>query len=323
MKKSRTLVIIGAAGTVGVHIASMSSKKIEKLILVDIEPLKEKLNAIARDIRTQFNLTDHMTEVIATTDYNDIEQLGKDDIVVITAGKARDPNDKNSTREALFAVNKKIVNGIGKTLKEKVFKNGEQPLVIILTNPVDSILKSFIETNNFDPTKTVGSGNQLDSVRFKQNLADKLNVKDSDLRHVYVVGQHGKNMVYCVDKIKVRGIFLRNYMAKHNISEEVIKEACDLTTSEGSRIIAAAGATCFGPAASVVDVINCFIGVKSELLSLSMMHKDSSCFGSPVYASQDKLEITENCNLTNEECQKLKESINSINELSVSDNSNF
>lgn len=320
--KKRTVVIIGAGGIVGTHIASMLSKKIEKVVLVDIEPLKEKLNAIARDIRTQYNLAGYTTDVIATTNYDEIEKLGQDDIVVITAGKARDPNDKNSTREALFAINKKIVNGIGKTLKEKVFKNGEQPLIIILTNPVDSILKSFIEANSFDPKKTVGSGNHLDSVRFKQNLADKLKVKDSDLKYVYVVGQHGKNMVYCVDKIKVCGIFLRNYMAKHNISEDIIQEACNLTTSEGSRIISAAGATCFGPAASVVNIINCFIGAKSELFSLSMMHDDGNCFGSPVYVSKDKLEITENCNLTNEECRKLKDSINSINELSASDSNN-
>ncbi len=315
MKNDRTLLIIGAAGVVGTHIASLSVERFSKIILVDIEPLKEKLDAIARDIRTQFNLFDSNTEVVATTNYDEIGKLNGRDVIVIPAGKARDPNDKNSTREALFSFNRRIVDGIGKILKEKVFLEKEQPFVIVLTNPVDSILKSLIISNNFDPKKTVGSGNQLDSVRFKQNLADKLNMKDEDIKYAFVLGQHGKNMAYSIDKIKVHGAFLSNFMKKHNISKDVIKEACDLTTNEGSRIIAASGATCFGPAASVIAIIDSYIGNKGKLFSLSTMHRDGNCFGYPVYINGDGVEFSDMFLTTSSEYGELKKSIECINEL--------
>ena len=245
----------------------------------------------------------------------ELGKLGKEDIIVIPAGKARDPNDKNSTREALFSFNKKIVNNIGKTLKEEVFKDDEQPLIIVLTNPVDSILKSFIETNNLDPKKTIGSGNQLDTFRFIQNLADKLHVNEHDIENAFVVGQHGKNMVYCFDQTKICGESISNYMKNNNISEEDIEDVCSSTTNEGGKIIAAAGATCFGPASSVIAIIDSFIENKNEIFSLSVMHEDGNCFGYPVYVNNHGVEVVKNFNLTDKEKEELNNSINCINEL--------
>lgn len=316
MSNGRTLLIIGAGGIIGTHIASISAEKFEKLILVDIEPVKEKLNAIATDIRTQLNLLNNDTKVIATTDYDKIGKLTKNDVVVIPAGKARDPNDKNSTREALFDFNRKIVDGIGKMLKEKIFiDKKEQPLIIVLTNPVDSILESIIKTNNLDPRKTIGSGNQLDTIRFIQNLADKLNVKENDIENAYVIGQHGKNMVYCLNQIKVCGINLYDYMKKNNILSDEIEKVCEYTTGEGARIIASAGATCFGPASSARVIIDSFIENKNQILSLSIMHEDGNCYGYPVYVNENGVELVKNFDISKEENKKLQQSIDNIKNL--------
>lgn len=315
MKEKRKLLVIGAGGVIGTHIASMSANEFDKLILVDIEPIKEKLNAIARDIRTQLSLSNSNVEVFATTNYDEIEKLSENDVIVIPAGKARDPNDKNSTREALFEFNRKIVDSIGKTLKEKVFLDSQkQPLIIVLTNPVDSILKSMVLANNLDPKKTIGSGNQLDTMRFIQNLADILHVEENNIENAYVIGQHGKNMIYCLDEIKICGKSLKSYIKEQNIDENLVKQACDNTTNEGAKIIASAGATCFGPASSVKVIIDSFIKNDNKVLSLSVMHEDNNCYGCPVCVNKNGISIID-YEISEEEKEKLNKSIDCINEL--------
>lgn len=315
MESNRKLLIIGACGIIGTHIASLTAEKFKKVILVDIEPMTNKLKAISKDLQTQFTLENTNTEVYYTTNYDEIDKLSENDVIVIPAGKARDPNDKNSTREALFEFNRKIVDGIGKTLKEKIFLNKDkQPLIIVVTNPVDSILKSMIRTNNLDPKKTIGSGNQLDTIRFKQNLAKLLKININDIENAFVIGQHGKNMVYCLDEIKIKGEFLYMYLTKNNISIDLIKEVCEKTTNEGGEIIANAGATCFGPAGSVKTIINSFINNKNEIFSLSIMHSNGDCYGYPIKLNKDGAEIID-FKISNEEQIQLNNSIESINSL--------
>lgn len=315
MENNRKLLIIGACGIIGTHIASLTAEKFGKVILVDIEPIKNKLQAIAKDLQTQFNLTGKNTKVIFTTNYDEIEKLSEKDVVVIPAGKARDPNDKNSTREALFEFNRKIVDGIGKTLKEKVFLDAnKQPLIIVITNPVDSILQSMITANNLDSKRTVGSGNQLDTMRFKQNLAELLNVNISDIQSAFVIGQHGKNMVYCLDEIRIKNKPLYEYMDSKNISRDLIKEVCEKTTGEGGEIIANAGATCFGPAGSVKALIDSFIDNKNEIFSLSTMHDDGNCYGYPVILNENGTELVD-FEISEKEKEELDNSIKHIIEL--------
>ena len=172
--------IIGA-GNVGASCAEYIaiSKIANEVVLLDI---KEGLSEGKALDLTQTSSTLGFDTVIKGVT-NDYKTTKDSDVVVITSGIPRKPG---MTREELIDINAGIVN----TVTESILKFSPKAIIVVVSNPMDTMTYLALKSNRLDKKKVIGMGGALDSSRFKTYLSKALNKPQSDI-HAMVIGGHG------------------------------------------------------------------------------------------------------------------------------------
>jgi malate dehydrogenase len=174
------ITVVGA-GAVGATCADNIARKelATELVLLDI---KEGLaEGKAQDIMQTATLLGFDTKITGST--NDYSKTAGSDVVVITSGIPRKPG---MTREELIGTNA----GIVKTVCENILKHSPNAIIIVISNPMDTMTYLALTSTGLPKNRIIGMGGTLDSSRFKYQLSKHLECSPSDLNAV-VVGGHG------------------------------------------------------------------------------------------------------------------------------------
>lgn len=174
-------VTVVGAGAVGATCADNIARKelATELVLLDI---KEGLaEGKAQDMMQTATLLGFDTRITGST--NDYSKTAGSDVVVITSGLPRKPG---MTREELIGTNA----GIVKTVCENILKYSPDAIIIVISNPMDTMTYLALTATGIPKNRIIGMGGTLDSSRFKYQLSQHLNCSPSDLNAV-VVGGHG------------------------------------------------------------------------------------------------------------------------------------
>jgi malate dehydrogenase len=174
-------VTVVGAGAVGATCADNIARKelAEELVLLDI---KEGLaEGKAQDMMQTTTLLGFDTKITGST--NEYAKTTGSDVVVITSGIPRKPG---MTREDLIGTNAGIVKGVC----ENILKHSPNAIIIMISNPMDTMTYLALTSTGLSKNKIIGMGGTLDSARFKYQLSQRLNCSAADLNAV-VVGGHG------------------------------------------------------------------------------------------------------------------------------------
>src|SRR3984893_16484834 len=174
------ITVVGA-GAVGATVADNIARRelAEELVLLDI---KEGLaEGKAQDIMQSATLLGFDTRVTGST--SDYTKTAGSDVVVITSGLPRKPG---MTREELIGTNA----GIVKTVADNILKYSPDTILIIISNPMDTMTYLTLRETKLPKERIIGMGGTLDSARFKYQLSQHLKCSPADLNAV-VVGGHG------------------------------------------------------------------------------------------------------------------------------------
>jgi len=174
-------VTVVGAGAVGATCADNIARKelCEELVLLDI---KEGIaEGKAQDMMQTATLLGFDTKITGST--NDYSKTAGSDVVVITSGLPRKPG---MTREELIGTNAGIVKGVC----ENILKYSPNAVLIIVSNPMDTMTYLALKSTGLQKNRIIGMGGTLDSSRFKYQLSQHLGCSPSDLNAV-VVGGHG------------------------------------------------------------------------------------------------------------------------------------
>jgi malate dehydrogenase len=174
------ITVVGA-GAVGATVADNIARKElgEELVLLDI---KEGLaEGKAQDMMQSAALSGFDTRIIGST--GDYAKTAGSDVVVITSGIPRKPG---MTREELIGTNA----GIVKTVCENILKYSPDTIIIVISNPMDTMTYLALTSTGLPKNRIIGMGGILDSARFKYQLSRHLGCSPADLNAV-VVGGHG------------------------------------------------------------------------------------------------------------------------------------
>jgi len=174
-------VTVVGAGAVGATCADNIARKelAEELVLLDI---KEGLaEGKAQDIMQSATLLGFDTRVIGST--NDYSKTAGSNVVVITSGLPRKPG---MTREELIGTNA----GIVKTVSDNILKYSPDTILIIISNPMDTMTYLTLKASGLPKERIIGMGGTLDSARFKYQLSQHLQCSPADL-NALVIGGHG------------------------------------------------------------------------------------------------------------------------------------
>lgn len=174
------ITVVGA-GAVGATCADNIARKelASELILLDI---KEGLSeGKAQDMMQTAALLGFDTRIIGCT--NDYSKTAGSAVAVITSGIPRKPG---MTREELIGTNAGIVKGVC----ENILKHSPDAILIIVSNPMDTMTYLALSKSGLPKNRIIGMGGALDSARFKYQLSQQLGCSPADLNAV-VVGGHG------------------------------------------------------------------------------------------------------------------------------------
>jgi len=174
------ITVVGA-GAVGATCADDIARKelASELVLLDIK--EGFAEGKAQDMMQTAALLGFDTRITGST--NDYTKTANSDVVVITSGLPRKPG---MTREELIGTNPGIVKGVC----ENVLKHSPNAIIIVISNPMDTMTYLALQSTGLPKNRIIGMGGTLDSARFKYQLSNHLNCSPADLNAI-VVGGHG------------------------------------------------------------------------------------------------------------------------------------
>ncbi len=246
--------IIGA-GKVGSTLAQrIVESNIANVVLLDVvEGLPQ---GIALDLTQAGALEGHDRKIMGTNDYADTAQS---DIVVITAGKPRQPG---MDRSDLIQINAKIVA----EATEAAIVHSPNAALIVVTNPLDIMTYVAWKVSHLESYRMMGMAGVLDSSRFQAFIAMELGVSVADVQAT-VLGSHGDLMVPLPRYSTVNGIPITELM-----ETPAIERLVQRTRNGGAEIVGLlkTGGAYHAPAASVRMMIESILLNRSRLLPASV-----------------------------------------------------
>lgn len=249
---SRKVLLVGD-GAVGSTFANdlLQNCRVDELVIVDVA--KERTVGDSLDLE---DITPFMGETkIRPGEYSDAKGA---DVCVITAGVPRKPGE---TRLDLVAKNVKILESIVKPVVESGFDG----IFVVSANPVDILTTLTQKLSGFPKNKVIGTGTSLDSMRLRVELAKRLDVPVRTVDSV-VLGEHGDTSFENFDESTVDGKPLKSYSA---MTDEALAEIETFVRKKGGKIISNKGATFYGVAMMLTQIVAAILDNRSIMLPLS------------------------------------------------------
>ncbi len=233
MKQSK-IAIIGA-GRVGstTAYALMLRNIAAEIMLVDIN--KILCTGEVDDLSDALSFSSTSAVYAATP-----EQAAQADIIVVTAGKAQEPDQD---RLELLQANAKIVSSIVQELKPI----NPNACIIVVTNPVDIMTRIIQESGILPKNQIFGSGTMLDTQRLRGFIAKKVNVAEQSV-HVYILGEHGDSQFVAWSDADIGGVPIEKFPG---LTQSELDSLARKTRDKAYEIIKCKGSTYYGVATCV------------------------------------------------------------------------
>ncbi|MCU7798871.1 MAG: malate dehydrogenase [gamma proteobacterium symbiont of Lucinoma myriamae] len=297
------ITIIGA-GNVGAHAAvSAATLELGNIILLDRNADLAKGKAL--DITQSMALFRNDMVVTGTGDYKD---TADSDIVIITAGVSRKPG---MSRDDLVEINANIVVSI----VEQVVVHSPNCILIVVTNPINTMVQLAYETSGFSKDRVIGMAGILDGGRFKYFIAKELSVAASEVTTM-VLGDHGELMVPLEDHCQVNGQPIAELMSRERI--EVIIHKVQYGGAEIVNLLKT-GSAYFAPGLAVIQIVKAIIRDEHKTLPCAVYLQgeydvDGAFVGVPVVLGRNGIEKIVEIHLSERELKAFNLSVAHIKE---------
>ncbi|MDC0651937.1 malate dehydrogenase [Flavobacteriaceae bacterium] len=293
------ITVVGA-GAVGASCAEYIAIKdfASEVVLLDIK--EGYAEGKAMDLMQTASLNGFDTKITGTT--NDYSKTANSDICVITSGIPRKPG---MTREELIGINA----GIVKTVSSNLIKHSENTIIIVVSNPMDTMTYLVHKTTGIPKNRIIGMGGALDSARFKYRLAEALEAPISDVDGMVIGGHSDKGMV------PLTRLATRNSVpVSEFISEERLEQVLQDTKVGGATLTGLLGTSAwYAPGAAVSGLVQAIACDQRKIFPCSTLLDGEYglhdlCIGVPVVLGKNGIEKIVEIQLSDAEKAHLKES---------------
>jgi len=209
-------------------------------------------------------------------------------------------------------INAKIV----KEVTEQVMKYSSDPLIIVVSNPLDAMVYVAKQVSGLPKSRIIGMAGVLDSARFRTFVSLELNCSLVDV-DAMVLGGHGDSMVPMPRYTTVSGISITDLM-----DVEQINRLVDRTRTGGAEIVGLLkkGSAFLSPGASVVKMIEAVLLDKKRMLPCTAFLEgeygcDGIFFGVPVTLGISGIENIIELKLTDEEKKAINTSAQDVKKM--------
>jgi malate dehydrogenase len=300
----RKVTVIGA-GNVGATAAQrIAEAGVADVYLIDVvEGLPQ---GKALDLVESAPLQHHDQMIYGTNDYADTTES---DVIVVTAGLARQPG---MSRDDLLLKNAAIIRSV---VGQAVHYSPDS-IIVMVTNPLDAMVHVALETSGFPRERVIGMAGVLDSGRFRTFIAQDLGVSSSDVS-AFVLGGHGDTMVPLPRLSTVAGIPLPELMKPERIEALVQR-----TRNGGAEVVALlkSGSAFYAPASSVLHMVDSILNDRKRVLPCAVLLRgeygiDGLVVGVPIVLGASGVERIIEVALTTDEQAALQASAGAVKSL--------
>ena len=297
-------VTVVGAGNVGATCANVLAINhiANEIVMLDVK--EGVAEGKAMDMNQTAQLLGFKTRITGVT--NDYAATANSDVVVITSGIPRKPG---MTREELIGVNA----GIVKQVCENVLKHSPDAVLVIISNPMDTMTYLATKVTGLPKHRVIGMGGALDSSRFKYFLSQALECNSNDVEGM-VIGGHGDTTMIPVTRLATyKGLPVSDILT----NDALEKVAAD-TMVGGATLTGLLGTSAwYAPGAAGAEVVEAIIRDQKKLIPCSVLlegeyGQDDICMGVPVVLGQKGWERIVDLKLTDEEQSKFKASADAV-----------
>jgi malate dehydrogenase len=295
------VAVIGA-GNVGATAAQrIAEADLANVVLLDI--VEGKARALALDLSSASSIVGHSRSITGTTDYEDIAGA---DIVIITAGQTRKPDQ---SRADLLLNNGRVV----KEISPKLVRYCPNSIVIVVTNPLDVMTYLAFKTTGFTTNRVIGMGGVCDCARFNMLVAAELNITSKHIQST-IIGAHSDSMVILPRLSTVQGTSITEMLPENRIKRIVAE-----TRGFGANIVKllGKGSAYYGPSAGIFLLVDTIINDRKDILCNcaylnGQYGLDDLCIGVATKIGRGGIEEIIELNLTQEEKEAFQASAKGI-----------
>ena len=293
-------VTVVGAGAVGASCAEYIAIKdfASEVVLLDIK--EGFAEGKAMDLMQTASLNGFDTKIIGST--NDYSKTAGSDICVITSGIPRKPG---MTRDELIGINA----GIVKTVSSSLIQHSPDTIIIVVSNPMDTMTYLVHQSTNLPKHKIIGMGGALDSARFKYRLAEALECPISDVDGMVIGGHSDKGMVPLINKATRNGVPVSEFL-----SAEKMEEVVQATKVGGATLTGLLGTSAwYAPGAAVSGLVQAIACDQKKMFPCSTLLDgefglSDLCIGVPVILGKNGIEKIVEISLTDAEKANMQES---------------
>lgn len=297
------ITVVGA-GAVGASCAEYIAIKnfASEVVLLDIK--ENYAEGKAMDLMQTASLNYFDTKIVGST--NNYQLTSDSDIAVITSGIPRKPG---MTREELIGINA----GIVKTVSENLIKYSPNVILIIVSNPMDTMTYLTYKISGLPKNRIIGMGGALDSARFKYRLSEALNCPASDVSAMVIGGHSDKGMVPLISKATRNGEKVSDLLSADRL--EKVKQD---TKVGGATLTALLGTSAwYAPGAAVSALAESIISDQKRIFPCSSYLDgeyglNDICIGVPVVLGKNGIEEIVEIDLEPSDMDHLKESAEGV-----------
>jgi len=300
-------VTVVGAGAVGASCAEYIALKnfASEVVLIDIK--EGFAEGKAMDLMQTASLNGFDTRIVGVT--NDYSKTAGSDVAVITSGIPRKPG---MTREELIGTNANIV----KSVVEQLVKHSPNIIVIVVSNPMDTMAYLVHKATKLPKNHIIGMGGALDSARFKYRLAEALGSPISDVDGMVIAAHSDSGMLPLTRLASYRGVPVSEFL-----SAERLSQVAEDTKVGGATLTKLLGTSAwYAPGAAVSALVQAIACDQKKLFPCSVLlegeygQKDV-CVGVPVIIGRDGVERIIEVKLNEAEKAKFNESTQAVREV--------
>lgn len=300
-------VTVVGAGAVGASCAEYIAIKnfASEVVLVDIK--EGYAEGKAMDLMQTAPLNGFDTKIVGST--NDYSKTTNSDIAVITSGIPRKPG---MTREELIGTNANIV----KSVIEQLVKHSPNVIVIVVSNPMDTMTYLVHKATDLPKHRIIGMGGALDSARFKYRLAEALEAPISDVDGMVLAAHSDSGMLPLTRLATRNGVPVSNFL-----SDERLQKVAEDTKVGGATLTKLLGTSAwYAPGAAVSALVQAIACDQKKMFPCSTFLEGEYglkdiCIGVPVIIGRNGIEKIVEIELNDTEKAKLQESAKAVQEV--------
>ncbi|MDM1046856.1 MULTISPECIES: malate dehydrogenase [Sphingobacterium] len=250
------ITVVGA-GAVGATTADNLVRRnvAEEIVLLDIK--EGFAEGKAQDMMQTAALLGFESHIKGVT--NDYQATAGSAVAVITSGIPRKPG---MTREELIGTNA----GIVKSVVENLIKHSPDIIILIVSNPMDTMTYLALKTSGLPKNRIIGMGGALDSARFKYQISDKLNASANDLNAIVIGGHGDTTMIPLIKHATWNSVKVSSFLTEEEEGEIVKK-----TMVGGATLTALIGTSAwYAPGAAAAAMVESIVKNQNKLFTASV-----------------------------------------------------